>query len=494
MSRGFGTTRGVGASDVINTGASLVFPVQKLAGFAFVSRNGPGGGGYGRIVDFAASDLAFYIDNTSSELVFQHTFSTTGGIWRGPIPANAAWRSVGFTYDQSSVANIPALYVDGAPIAVTTTTAPVGTATGNNGLMRIGNRQVGDRNFDGDIARVAVWRGTLPTAAEFAAMTAGTVPSSIQAATLVYYASLSTGTTAEVGSTTSVTGTAARADPTFGGGTATALTLTGPTTGTVGAASSNFTVAANGSLSANVTVTPSAGAGGGTFNPATLTLTNAATSGTFTYTAASAGAKTISVTNSGSLTNPSAVTFTASAAGDTTPPTLTGAITIGTVTSTSIAMSWPAGADNVAVTSYEVSKDSGATWIDTSGTGLSYIFTGLAASTSYGLRVRAKDAAGNVSTPALAATQSTSAAGGATLTSSALKNNTGALHLSAAFEAFVLNATTGALIVRKTGLTSHASTGVVTFNDAALTAATQYRVVWRRTDTGAQGLELLTAA
>ena len=171
MSRGFGTTRGVGASDVINTGASLVYPVQKLAGFAFVSRNGPGGGGYGRIVDFAASDLAFYIDNTSSELVFQHTFSTTGGIWRGPIPANAAWRSVGFTYDQSSVANIPALYVDGAPIAVTTTTAPVGTATGNNGLMRIGNRQVGDRNFDGDIARVAVWRGTLPTATEFAAMT-----------------------------------------------------------------------------------------------------------------------------------------------------------------------------------------------------------------------------------------------------------------------------------------------------------------------------------
>lgn len=277
-------------------------------------------------------------------------------------------------------------------------------------------------------------------------------------------------------------------------GPATALTLTGPTTGTVGTASSNFTVAANGSLSANVTVTPSSGGGGGTFSPATLTLTSAATSGTFTYTATTTGAKTISVTNSGSLANPSAVTFTASAAGDTTPPTLTGAITIGTVTSTSIAMSWPAGADNVAVTSYEVSKDSGATWIDTSGTGLSYIFTGLAASTSYGLRVRAKDAAGNVSTPALAATQSTSAAGGATLTSSALKNNTGALHLSAAFEAFVLNATTGALIVRKTGLTSHASTGVVTFNDAALTAATQYRVVWRRTDTGAQGLEQLTAA
>lgn len=82
------------------------------------------------------------------------------------------------------------------------------------------------------------------------------------------------------------------------------------------------------------------------------------------------------------------------------------------------------------------------------------------------------------------------------LTSSPLCTNSGAstLHLSAPFEAFVLNSTTGALVVRKTGLTSHASTGVVTFTDAALTAATQYRVVWRRTDTGAQGVELLTAA
>lgn len=82
----------------------------------------------------------------------------------------------------------------------------------------------------------------------------------------------------------------------------------------------------------------------------------------------------------------------------------------------------------------------------------------------------------------------------ATLTSSPLKDNTGTLHLSAPFEAFVLNQTTGALVVRKQSLTSNSTTGVVAFSDAALTAATQYRVVWRRTDTGAQGVELLTAA
>ena len=80
------------------------------------------------------------------------------------------------------------------------------------------------------------------------------------------------------------------------------------------------------------------------------------------------------------------------------------------------------------------------------------------------------------------------------LTSNPLKNNTGTLLTSAACEAFVHNPTTGALVVLKTGLTSHASTAVVTFTDAALTAAASYRVIWRLTSTGAEGMETLTAA
>ncbi len=80
------------------------------------------------------------------------------------------------------------------------------------------------------------------------------------------------------------------------------------------------------------------------------------------------------------------------------------------------------------------------------------------------------------------------------LTSSPLKNNTGTLLVSEACEAFVHNPTTGALVVLKTGLTSHASTAVVTFTDAALVSATAYRVVWRLTGSGAEGLETLTAA
>jgi hypothetical protein len=97
---------------------------------------------------------------------------------------------------------------------------------------------------------------------------------------------------------------------------ATTYSLAGPAGGISGAPSTNFTVAllAGNSVPAPVTVTPSAGGGGGTFTPATVSLTTGAPSATFTYTPASAGAKTISVTNSGGLTDPGNLTYTATAA------------------------------------------------------------------------------------------------------------------------------------------------------------------------------------
>jgi hypothetical protein len=94
---------------------------------------------------------------------------------------------------------------------------------------------------------------------------------------------------------------------------ATALTLTGPSTGTVGAASGAFTVGANGSITGTVAVTPNDGSAGGTFEPSSVNISSASPSATFTYAAASAGAKSISLSNNGGLTNPAAVTTTASA-------------------------------------------------------------------------------------------------------------------------------------------------------------------------------------
>lgn len=89
---------------------------------------------------------------------------------------------------------------------------------------------------------------------------------------------------------------------------ATAITLSGPTTGTLGNASTNFTIGSNGSVTGSVVVTPSDSGAGGTFTPTTVTLTTTST-GTFTYTPSSTGTKTISVTNNGGLTNPSTINY-----------------------------------------------------------------------------------------------------------------------------------------------------------------------------------------
>lgn len=123
---------------------------------------------------------------------------------------------------------------------------------------------------------------------------------------------------------------------------ATALTLTGPTGGVSGVASTNFTVTANGTLSGSVTVTPSDSAGGGTFTPTTVALSSGVLSGTFTYTPASVGAKSITVANTGGLTNPAALTYTSLAASATAPypPTLKDRVkdTSATASGTSISL------------------------------------------------------------------------------------------------------------------------------------------------------------
>jgi hypothetical protein len=96
---------------------------------------------------------------------------------------------------------------------------------------------------------------------------------------------------------------------------ANAYTLSGPGSGVVGVPSTNFTVAlpVGGAVIGTVTVTPNDGGAGGTFIPSTVDLTTAAPSATFTYTPASTGSKTISATNSGGLTNPAPLTYSATA-------------------------------------------------------------------------------------------------------------------------------------------------------------------------------------
>jgi len=82
-----------------------------------------------------------------------------------------------------------------------------------------------------------------------------------------------------------------------------------------------------------------------------------------------------------------------SSAGDTSPPTPP-TLTVGTVTASSVALSWSGATDNVGVTGYDVLR--GATQI-ANVIGTSFTDTGLASATQYSYSVKAYDAAGNLS-------------------------------------------------------------------------------------------------
>lgn len=107
---------------------------------------------------------------------------------------------------------------------------------------------------------------------------------------------------------------------------ATTYTFTGATTGVI-STPTTYTNTISGSIAANVTVTPSDSSGGGTFSPTSLTFAPngaaAPASQTFTYTPASVGTKTLSTTNSSTLTNPASIALVVAAAPITIPVTST---------------------------------------------------------------------------------------------------------------------------------------------------------------------------
>jgi fibronectin type 3 domain-containing protein len=105
---------------------------------------------------------------------------------------------------------------------------------------------------------------------------------------------------------------------------------------------------------------------------------------------------------------------TASAGGDTTPPTAPTNLTATAISQSQINLSWTASTDNVGVTGYLVERCTGAgcanfTQVATP-TSTSYSDGTLSASTAYSYRVRAADAAGNLSTYSNVAATTTPAA------------------------------------------------------------------------------------
>ncbi len=94
---------------------------------------------------------------------------------------------------------------------------------------------------------------------------------------------------------------------------------------------------------------------------------------------------------------------------DVQAPTTPAGLTVGTVTTSTVALSWTASTDNIGVTGYKVYRNS--TQVGTSVTN-SYSDTGLVASTQYSYTVSAYDAAGNNSAQSASASATTQSSGG----------------------------------------------------------------------------------
>jgi chitodextrinase len=184
-----------------------------------------------------------------------------------------------------------------------------------------------------------------------------------------------------------------------------------------------------------------------------------------------------------------------SSSGDTQAPTTPTGLTATAASSTQINLSWSASTDNVGVTGYRIERCSGASCstfaqIATSASA-SYSDTGLTAATAYTYRIRATDAANNVSSYSSTASATTSAPADTTAPSaptglSATASSSTQINLSWAASSDDVGVT-GYLVERCQG--SGCSTFVqvtsvtgTTYSDSGLSAGTSYSYRIRATD------------
>ncbi len=127
------------------------------------------GANYGEIVSKidASNGWAVEVSNWNgyNSLLYWHGFTGANGYWHAPvnaIPLNS-WSHVCVTYDKSSTANMPAMYINGSPVAVTANSgAPSGISYDENSAdLQVGNCCGTTQTFDGPIDDVRVYNKIL---------------------------------------------------------------------------------------------------------------------------------------------------------------------------------------------------------------------------------------------------------------------------------------------------------------------------------------------
>jgi parallel beta-helix repeat protein len=176
--------------------------------------------------------------------------------------------------------------------------------------------------------------------------------------------------------------------------TATSYTFTGPSSGNVNSASSNFTVTPNNPYTGTITITPS-GTGSTGLSPIILSFSNSSTAQTFKITPSVAGTVLLTPSNSGSLSNPASLSYSSLAVAPDAP---TSVVAAAGNANASISFVAPVNNGGSAITGYTVtSNPAGGVDANAGSTSLTRSITGLTNGTAYTFTVRATNSAGSSS-------------------------------------------------------------------------------------------------
>lgn len=163
IARAFGATVGVANTDVLVSANGVdLATLTRVTISAWVYRQGDGASG-------SSDRMIAKYDGTNEGIGILHNAGTTSygfiarnssnlAQWTFTRPSPGAWRLVVFTYDSSSTSNDPIGYLDALVQSLTKTTAPTGTGfLANTAGVAIGNRNNGDRNFNGYVRDVRLY-------------------------------------------------------------------------------------------------------------------------------------------------------------------------------------------------------------------------------------------------------------------------------------------------------------------------------------------------
>jgi large repetitive protein len=151
-----------GVDDAVTvSGSSTLNNLNQISLEGWVYLNSFGEASLGRLISRSGGNQIFFVNGSGGYLQFEALrWQTAIGKWRSPggsVDLNR-WHHVVVTYDYSSTANDPAIYIDGQAVTVTEVQAPSGTlGTGDTGTIYLGNTSDGARTFDGRIDDAAYY-------------------------------------------------------------------------------------------------------------------------------------------------------------------------------------------------------------------------------------------------------------------------------------------------------------------------------------------------